>query len=71
MEYQTYLDALTESDNALGRVVSTWRNLEVILKRHGEAGGSLHGCDIVQQDECSYDFLLPLADTRWLAFSVS
>jgi hypothetical protein len=71
MNYPEHLEVLKSHDFELGKIVSGWRNLDDILKRHGEANATLAGCDIVQQDEYNYDFLLPLNDSRWLSFAIS
>ena len=71
MNYQEHLDVLKSHDSKLGGVIEHWRNLKDILKRHTEADGSLTECDLVQQDEYSYDFLLPLRSGCWLSFAVS
>lgn len=71
MNYAEQLAALTESDPALGARVAGLRNLEAILKWAPDAGISFAGIDLVQQDEYSYELLLPLKDSRWLVFGVS
>lgn len=69
--YPDQLADLTAADPALGAEVGRLRNLEGILKWAPAAGVSLAGLDLVQQDEYSYDFLVPLPDARWLAFAVT
>jgi hypothetical protein len=71
MNYADQLAALTATGHALGEQVGGLRNLEAILKWAPGAGVLLAGIDLVQQDEYSYDLLLPLPDSRWLVFSVS
>ena len=71
IEYQDQLAALTTTDPALGVQIAPLRNLEGILKWIPEAGIPLAGLDLIQQDEYSYDLLLPLPDARWLAFGVT
>jgi hypothetical protein len=71
IEYPEQLALLTSSDPALGEQISRLRNLEWILKWAPEAGIPLTGIDLVQQDEYSYDLLLPLPDARWLVFGVT
>jgi hypothetical protein len=70
-EYAGYLEQLHKADPALAEPVSQLRNLEAILKWAPAAGIPLTGIDLVQQDEYSYDLLLPLPDTRWLVFGVT
>jgi hypothetical protein len=69
--YPDQLAELTAADPVLGAEVGRLRNLEGILKWSPGAGVSLAGLDLVQQDEYSYDFLVPLPDARWLAFAVT
>ncbi|MBX9625264.1 MAG: hypothetical protein K2X82_15765 [Gemmataceae bacterium] len=69
--YPDQLAALAASDPALGAEVAGLRNLEGILRWAPSAGVSLAGLDLVQQDEYSYDFLVPLPDARWLVFAVT
>jgi hypothetical protein len=69
--YPDQLAALAAADPALGAEVGRLRNLEGILKWAPGFGVSLAGLDLVQQDEYSYDFLVPLPDARWLAFAVT
>lgn len=69
--YADQLAALTTADPALGAAVAGLRNLEGILRWAPSGGVSLAGLDLVQQDEYSYDFLVPLPDARWLAFAVT
>ncbi|MBY0461197.1 MAG: hypothetical protein K2V38_28065 [Gemmataceae bacterium] len=71
MNYPNQLAALTAADPVLGAQVASLRNLEAILKWAPTAGVAFAGIDLVQQDEYSYDLLLPLPDSRWLAFGVS
>ncbi len=71
MNYATQLEALHNSDPALGAQVAPLRNLEAILKWAPGAGVPFSGIDLVQQDEYSYDLYLPLPDSRWLVFGVS
>ena len=69
--YGDQLAALVADDPALGAEVAGLRNLEGILRWAPGAGVSLAGLDLVQQDEYSYDLLVPLPDARWLAFAVT
>lgn len=71
IEYPEQLALLASADPALGEQVSGLRNLESILKWAPDAGVPLAGIDLVQQDEYSYDLLLPLPDARWLVFGVT
>lgn len=71
MTYPEQLAALTATDADLSAQVATLPNLEAILKWALGAGVAFAGIDLVQQDEYSYDLLLPLPDSRWLAFGVS
>lgn len=71
MNYAEQLAALAAADPALGEQVAKLRNLEAILKWAPGAGVPLAGIDLLQQDEYSYDLLLPLPGARWLAFGVS
>ena len=71
IEYPEQLALLTSADPALGEQVARLRNLEGILKWAPEAGIPLAGIDLIQQDEYSYDLLLPLPDARWLVFGVT
>ena len=58
MNYSQQLDALAESDPALGAEVAGLRNLEAILKWAPGAGIPFAGIDLAQQDEYSYDLFL-------------
>jgi hypothetical protein len=71
MNYADQLATLTAADPALGGEVAKLRNLEAILKWAPGAGIAFAGLDLVQQDEYSYDFFVPLPDSRWLTFGVS
>jgi hypothetical protein len=71
MDYADQLAALRAADPALGDAVSELRNLEAILKWAPAAGVPLAALDLIQQDEYSYDFFVPLPDSRWLVFAVS
>ncbi|HEY1188213.1 MAG TPA: hypothetical protein VGE74_11180 [Gemmata sp.] len=71
MTYAEQLASLIAADLMLGAQVSGLRNLEAILKWAPNAGINFAGIDLVQQDEYSYDLLLPLPDSRWLHFGVS
>lgn len=71
MNYTEQLAWLTASDPALGAQVAGLRNLEAILRWAPDAGIAFAGIDLVQQDEYSYELLLPLPDSRWLVFGVS
>lgn len=71
MNYAEQLAALTTAAPELGAQVAPLRNLEAILKWAPGAGIDFARIDLVQQDEYSYDLLLPLPDARWLNFGVS
>jgi hypothetical protein len=71
MEYADQLAALRAADPALGDTVAGLRNLEAILKWAQAAGVPFADLDLVQQDEYSYDFFVPVPDSRWLVFGVS
>lgn len=71
MTYAEQLAALTAVDPELGARVAPLRNLEAILKWAPGAGIDFARIDLVQQDEYSYDLLLPLPNARWLNFGVS
>lgn len=72
MDYSQQLDAVRSTNPALGGQVAGLANLEAILNWVPHAGLSLAGLDLVQQDEFSYDLLLPLSDgRRWLVFGVT
>jgi hypothetical protein len=58
--YPDQLASLTAADPALGAEVAALRNLEGILRWAPAAGIPLADLDLVQQDEYSYDLLLPL-----------
>jgi hypothetical protein len=70
MTYADQLAALSAADPALGAGVAGLRNLEAILRWAPGAGVDFARIDLVQQDEYSYDLLLPLG-ARWLTFGVS
>ena len=67
MTYIHQRDALATVFSGLGGVA----NLEGVLKWVPRVGLSLAGVDLVQQDEFSYDFLIPVPAGRWLAFGVT
>ena len=69
--YPDQLAELAAADPALGAEVSRLRNLEGVLKWAPGYSIPFAGFDLVQQDEYSYDFLVPLPDARWLAFAVT
>lgn len=71
MTYDEQLAELTTADPALGEQVAWLPNLEAILRWLPTAGVPFTGLDLVQQDEYSYDLLLPLPDARWLVFGVT
>ena len=71
MDYRQHLSALAAADPALAAEVGPLRNLEEILGWLPRAGVEMAAIDLVQQDEYSYDFLVPLPDGRWLAFGVT
>lgn len=71
MTYTEQLAEITASDPALGEQLAGLPNLEAILKWAPAAGVPLAGLDLVQQDEYSYDLLLPLGEARWLDFGVT
>lgn len=69
--YPDQLEELAAADPALGAEVARLRNLEGILTWAPGRGIDFAALDLVQQDEYSYDFLVPLPDARWLAFAVT
>lgn len=69
--YPDQLAALVVAEPVLGAAVAELRNVEGILKWAPGAGVPLAGLDLVQQDEYSYDLLVPLPDARWLTFAVT
>lgn len=71
MEYADQLAALSAADAALGNEIAGLRNLESILKWATAAGVPFADLDLIQQDEYSYDFFVPLPDARWLVFAIS
>lgn len=71
MTYAEQLDALRAAEPTLAAEVAPLRNLEAILKWAPAAGIDFKAIDLVQQDEYSYDLLLPLPGGRWLNFGVS
>jgi hypothetical protein len=72
MTYAEQLERLRATDPRLVEEISGLRNLEEILKWVPKAGIPFSGLDLVQQDEYSYDLLLPLSDNlRWLSLGVS
>lgn len=71
MTYREQLDALTSIEPALGAQVAGLANLEAILKWAPGAGIDFAAIDLLQADEYSYDFFLPLPNGRWLVFGVS
>ena len=70
-DYNCQLDELKNLDPFLGHEIATLANLEAILKWIPIFCGSMKDVDLVQQDEYCYDFLVPLPDSRWIAFAVT
>ncbi len=70
-EYTDQLEGFLLAEPVLGVEVLRLKNLEGILRWAPESGIPLSGIDLVQQDEYSYDLLLPLNESRWLVFGVT
>jgi hypothetical protein len=71
MEYAEYLRQLNRSEPALAAALGDTDSLEAVLawmKTQDLPTGSV---DLVAQDEFSYDFLIRLAEPRWLVFGVN
>jgi hypothetical protein len=69
-----YIEQLAEFqllEPALGSEVARLKNLEGILRWAPDAGISFAGIDLIQQDEYSYDLLLPMKDFRWMVFGIT
>jgi hypothetical protein len=71
MDYADQLAALLAADPTLGETVAGLRNLEAILKWATATGVPFADLDLIQQDEYSYDFFVPVPGARWLVFAVS
>ena len=70
-EYRDQLADFSAVEPTLGAQIAAVKNLEGILRWAPEAGISLAGIDLIQQDEYSYDLFLPLLNSRWLVFGVT
>ena len=70
-DYPEQLAELNAIDPTLATEISGLRNLETILRWAPGAGIPVSRFDLIQQDEYGFDLLLPLADSRWLAFGIT
>jgi hypothetical protein len=71
MQYTDYLQRFHQDHPALATALGDSDSLESVLawlKQKDLPPGSV---DIIAQDEFSYDFLIRLAEQRWLAFGVN
>jgi hypothetical protein len=72
VEYTDHLPALREQDPALAAEVADLKGLGGVMAWMNRRGIPLADAEIVQQDEFSLDFLVPLRpDARWLALGIT
>ena len=69
-DYQEYLADLTTAHPALGAELSKVRTLEHVLLWMTRRGLPLGDVEIIQQDEYSLDFIIPL-ESEHLVFGIT
>lgn len=71
LEYQTHVDRLAEEEPTLSSELGHSDSLENVLLWLQRQNLPPDSVDLVAQDEFSYDFLIRLAEQRWLVFGVN
>lgn len=71
LEYEDYIARLQVEDAALAQQFASFHGIEQVLHWMQQQNLTQAACDIISQDEFSYDFLLQLNPGRWLAFGVT
>jgi hypothetical protein len=72
MEYADHVDRLADHAPDLAAQVGDLRGLGGVMAWMTSRGLALSDVEIIQQDEFSMDFVLPLArEKRWLVFGVT
>ncbi|MFO0842039.1 MAG: hypothetical protein U0797_06505 [Gemmataceae bacterium] len=69
MEYHDHIQGL--ADAGLAEEVRDFRGLGAVMAWMTRRGIPLSAAEIVQQDEFSLDFLVPLPDGRTVAFGIT
>jgi hypothetical protein len=69
IEYADYVGRL--SDNKLATELLPIRTLERLLSWLTIRGIDLAKLDLIQQDEFSFDLIVPLDAVRWMSFGMS
>jgi hypothetical protein len=71
MEYTDHLRQLRRHDSTLGDQFAGFRSLRQVLDWMSERGLASAKVDVIAQDEYSHDFLVPLPDSRYVAFGMT
>jgi len=72
VEYTDHLPPLREQDPALAAEVADLKGLGGVMAWMTGRGFPLAEAEVVQQDEFSLDFVVPLSrDGRWLVFGIT
>jgi hypothetical protein len=72
MEYGDYFEALADEHPALAAELAGVRSLAGVLPWMKRRGLELGAVDIINQDEFSLDFVIPLQpDGRYLVFGIT
>jgi hypothetical protein len=69
IEYADYIGRL--SDTKLANELLPIRTLERLFGWMNERGVDLAKLDLMQQDEFSFDMVVPLDAVRWMSFGMS
>jgi hypothetical protein len=72
VEYSDYLRALQTTHPDLAADLASFRGLSGVMGWMRDCNLSLAGVEIVQQDECNLDFVVPLGPEKTrLAFGIT
>ncbi len=71
MQYRDYISQLRTRDPNLASALAEFTSLEQVLSWMQAAGLPLANIDVLAQDEYSHELLVPLQDSRWLAFGMT
>jgi hypothetical protein len=72
MDYPDFVRVLSQSHPALAEEIGSLRGLEGVMAWMRGRGLALSEAEIVQQDEFSLDFVIPLApEPGYLAFGIT
>lgn len=67
-----YLRSVASLDNpVLKRELAEFSSVEQVLCWAKKGNPSLEGLEVIQQDEFTFDLILPLDPARWIVFATS